>query len=163
MMIPALTYITPSIAWWVKPDPQPHPPFYWVRREMKLTSYARRTKQNIIRIGLDLDYYYPTGNAPQSYRTHIGNIHLSSHLALRIASTNKHPWLEITALITHASMSSATRISRPYCFTGIRMFLGGCQISPRLYTHAGIGRSWVVGPRRGPNEVNGFNLAIHVS
>lgn len=130
---------------------------------MKLTPYARGTKQNVIRIGLDLDYYYPMGNAPQSYRTHIGNIRLSSHSALRIASTNEHPWLETTALITHASMFSATRISRPYCFTGIRTFLDGCQISPRLYTRAGIGRSWVVGLRRGPSEVNGINLAIHVS
>jgi hypothetical protein len=130
--------------------------------EKKLTSYARQT-QNVIRIGLDLDYYYPTGNTPQSYRTHIGNMHLSSHLASRTASTNRYPWLKITALITRVSMFSATRIFRPYCFTGIRMFLDGCQISIRLYTRVGIGRSWIVGPGRGPNEGKGFDLAIHVS
>lgn len=43
------------------------------------------------------------------------------------------------------------------------MFLDGCQISIRLYTRAGIGRSWIVGPGRGPNEGKDFDLAIHVS
>jgi hypothetical protein len=43
------------------------------------------------------------------------------------------------------------------------MFLDGCQISTRLYTRAEIGRSWIVGPGRGPNEGKGFDLAIHVS
>ena len=43
------------------------------------------------------------------------------------------------------------------------MFLDGCQISIRLYTRAGIGRSWIVGPRRGPDEGKGSDLVIHVS